>query len=155
MAITEGAAPPDFTLQDTDGNPVSLAQFANQHLVIYFYPRDDTPGCTKEACGFRDLWSDLGAAGIQVIGVSPDDGASHRRFTDKYQLPFPLLSDPDKAMMTAYGAWGEKKMYGKTVTGVIRSTVWVGPDGLVAKHWKRVPRAADHPARVLAAVTGA
>ena len=75
MAITEGAAPPDFTLQDTDGNPVSLAQFANQHLVIYFYPRDDTPGCTKEACGFRDLWSDLGAAGIQVIGVSPDDGA--------------------------------------------------------------------------------
>ena len=95
MAVTEGEAPPAFTLADTDGAAVSLADFAGRDLVVYFYPKDDTPGCTKEACGFRDLWNDYEAAGVAVLGVSPDEGASHRKFIDKYQLPFTLLSDPE------------------------------------------------------------
>lgn len=152
MAITEGEAPPAFALNDTDGNEVSLAQFKGQDLVVYFYPKDDTPGCTKEACGFRDLWGEYQAAGVVVLGVSPDDGAAHRKFTDKYGLPFTLLSDPKRQVMEKYGAWGEKTMYGKKVVGVIRSTVWIGADGKVRRHWRRVSRAADHPAKVLEAV---
>lgn len=152
MAITEGEAPPAFALNDTDGNEVSLAQFKGRDLVVYFYPKDDTPGCTKEACGFRDLWGEYQAAGVAVLGVSPDDGAAHRKFTDKYGLPFTLLSDPKRQVMEKYGAWGEKTMYGKKVVGVIRSTVWIGADGKVRRHWRRVSRAADHPAKVLEAV---
>ena len=152
MAITEGEAPPAFSLNDTDGNEVSLAQFKGQDLVVYFYPKDDTPGCTKEACGFRDLWGEYQAAGVVVLGVSPDDGAAHRKFTNKYGLPFTLLSDPKRQVMEKYGAWGEKTMYGKKVVGVIRSTVWIGADGKVRRHWRRVSRAADHPAKVLEAV---
>lgn len=152
MAITEGEAPPAFALNDTDGNEVSLAQFKGQDLVVYFYPKDDTPGCTKEACGFRDLWGEYQAAGVVVLGVSPDDGAAHRKFTNKYGLPFTLLSDPKRQVMEKYGAWGEKTMYGKKVVGVIRSTVWIGADGKVRRHWRRVSRAADHPAKVLEAV---
>ena len=152
MAITEGEAPPAFALNDTDGNEVSLAQFKGQDLVVYFYPKDDTPGCTKEACGFRDLWGEYQAAGVVVLGVSPDDGAAHRKFADKYGLPFTLLSDPKRQVMEKYGAWGEKTMYGKKVVGVIRSTVWIGADGKVRRHWRRVSRAADHPAKVLEAV---
>ena len=152
MAIEEGKAAPAFTLADADGNEVSLAALEGQHVVVYFYPRDDTPGCTKEACGFRDLWSEVQAANAVVLGVSPDDQASHRKFADKYALPFTLLSDSDKKVMTQYGAWGEKTMYGKKTTGVIRSTVWIGPDGKVKKHWKRVAKAADHPAKVLEAL---
>ena len=155
MAITEGEAPPAFTLADTDGAAVSLADFAGRDLVVYFYPRDDTPGCTKEACSFRDLWSDYEAAGVAVLGISPDERASHRKFIDKYQLPFTLLSDPDREMMAAYGAWGEKTMYGRKTVGVIRSTVWIGADGRVRRHWRRVSRAADHPAKVLEAITSA
>ncbi len=153
MALIEGEAAPAFTLTDTNGDTVSLADFAGKDLVVYFYPKDDTPGCTKEACGFRDLWSDYQAAGVAVLGVSPDDGISHRKFTDKYELPFTLLSDPERKVMEQYGAWGEKTMYGKKVVGVIRSTVWIGPDGNVRRHWRRVSRAADHPAKVLEAVT--
>ncbi|MCB1806486.1 MAG: thioredoxin-dependent thiol peroxidase [Candidatus Competibacteraceae bacterium] len=152
MPIEEGKAAPAFTLPDTDGNNVALEDFKGKHVIVYFYPKDDTPGCTKEACGFRDLWSDIQALGAVVLGVSPDDGASHRKFVDKFKLPFTLLSDPDKTMMTAYGAWGEKNMYGKITTGVIRSTVWIGPDGTVKKHWKRVPKAEAHPAKVLEAL---
>ena len=152
MPIEEGKAAPAFTLPDTDGNKVALEDFKGKHVIVYFYPKDDTPGCTKEACGFRDLWSDIQALGAFVLGVSPDDGASHRKFVDKFKLPFTLLSDPDKTMMTAYGAWGEKNMYGKITTGVIRSTVWIGPDGTVKKHWKRVPKAEAHPAKVLEAL---
>ena len=152
MAIIEGEAPPAFTLADTDGNAVSLKQFKGQDVVVYFYPKDDTPGCTKEACGFRDLWGEYQAAGVVVLGVSPDDGAAHRKFTDKYQLPFNLLSDPKREVMEEYGAWGEKTMYGKKVVGVIRSTVWIGADGKVRRHWRRVSRAADHPAKVLEAI---
>ena len=152
MAIQEGKAAPAFNLADQDGNEVALKNYKGQNVILYFYPRDHTSGCTKEACGFRDLWGEIEAAGAVVLGVSPDGTASHRDFADKHHLPFTLLSDPDKKVMTAYGAFGEKKMYGKTVQGVIRSTVWIGPDGRVKKHWPRVSRAADHPAKVLAAL---
>ena len=149
----EGRAAPRFSLPDTDGNTVALADFLGQHLILYFYPRDDTPGCTKEACGFRALHRKFVAAGAVVVGVSPDAPASHAKFVKKYRLPFTLLCDPAKKVMTRYGAFGEKMMYGKKVEGVIRSTVWIGPDGKVRKHWQRVPKAADHPARVLEVLT--
>ncbi len=152
MAIEEGKKAPTFTLPDQDGQSVSLSDFAGRHVIVYFYPKDETPGCTKEACGFRDLWGEIEAMGAVVLGVSPDSSASHRRFVDNHSLPFTLLSDPEKTLMESYGAWGEKKMYGKTVVGTIRSTVWIGPDGNVVRHWRRVPKAADHPAKVLEAL---
>jgi peroxiredoxin Q/BCP len=152
MAIQEGKAAPAFSLQDADGKPVSLDEFEGRDVVLYFYPRDDTPGCTKEACGFRDAWRELQKLGVAVLGVSPDSGTSHQKFRDKYRLPFPLLSDPDRRVMTKYGAYGEKMMYGKKTTGVIRSTVWIGPDGRVRKHWARVAKAEAHPEQVLAAL---
>jgi len=154
MPVQEGRAAPAFALTDARGKEVRLSSFAGKNVVVYFYPEDDTPGCTKEACGFRDGWSELRKAGVVVIGISPDSGASHKAFAAKYELPFTLLSDPDRAVMKKYGAWGEKLLYGKKVIGVIRSTVWVGPDGKVKKHWKRVPDAAKHAAAVIAAVTG-
>lgn len=152
MAIEEGKAAPQFTLKDADGNKVALKDFRGRDIVVYFYPKDDTPGCTKEACGFRDLWSDIENSGAVVLGVSPDDADSHLKFADKYGLPFTLLSDPDRKVMTRYGAYGEKMMYGKKTEGVIRSTVWIGPDGKVVKHWRKVPKAADHPRKVLEAL---
>lgn len=152
MAIEEGKTAPQFTLKDSQGNKVALKDFRGLNVVVYFYPKDDTPGCTKEACGFRDLWRDIEKQGAVVLGISPDDGDSHRRFTEKYKLPFTLLSDPGNKVMTKYEAYGEKMMYGKKTTGVIRSTVWVGPDGKVVKHWRKVPKAADHPQKVLEAL---
>jgi peroxiredoxin Q/BCP len=154
MAIEEGKKAPAFTLPDASGRKVSLADYAGRDVILYFYPRDDTPGCTKEACGFRDLWRDLEKRGAVVLGVSPDGAAAHEKFASKYRLPFTLLSDPDKKVMEKYGAWGEKVMYGKKTTGVIRSTVWIGADGKVRRHWKRVAKAAEHPAEVLAALGG-
>jgi thioredoxin-dependent peroxiredoxin len=154
MALEEGKKAPPFKLVGAGGKTVTLADFAGKDLVLYFYPKDDTPGCTKEACGFRDSWKDIQKLGAVVVGVSPDSGASHEKFTAKYKLPFPLLSDPDKNAMAAYGAFGEKTMYGKKVTGVIRSTVWIGPDGKVKKHWPRVAKAEAHPDQVLAALKG-
>ena len=154
MAIEEGKAAPAFTLNDADGNAVSLKDFKGKNVVVYFYPRDDTPGCTKEACGFRDHWQDIQDAETVVLGISPDSEASHQRFRDKYELPFTLLADPEREVMTEYDAYGEKMMYGKKRMGVIRSTVWVGPDGNVVKHWRRVPKAADHPLKVLEAIQG-
>jgi peroxiredoxin Q/BCP len=153
--IAEGKKAPDFTLANAEGKKVSLSDFKGKDVVVYFYPKDDTPGCTKEACGFRDLWKDLQRAGVVVLGVSPDAGASHQKFTAKYKLPFTLLSDPDKKLMKAWGAYGEKMMYGKKTQGVIRSTVWIGPDGVVKKHWARVSDAAKHPEKVLEALRGA
>lgn len=152
MKIREGRKAPDFTLPGASGQPVSLADFKGQDVIIYFYPRDDTPGCTKEACGFRDLWKEIQDEGVAVVGVSADSPASHAKFASQYRLPFPLLSDPDRTVMEAWGAYGEKMMYGKKTKGVIRSTVWVGPDGVVRKHWARVADAAKHPAAVLEAV---
>ena len=154
-AITEGRKAPSFTLPDAEGRRVSLADFKGKDVVVYFYPRDDTPGCTKEACGFRDYWKELQRAGVVVLGVSADSGESHQKFVAKYRLPFTLLSDKDRKVMTAWGAYGDKMMYGKKTKGVIRSTVWVGADGTVRKHWARVADAAKHPAAVLEAVTSA
>jgi len=155
MAIEEGKSAPAFTLLNQDGEKVSLKTLKGKHVIVYFYPKDDTPGCTKEACGFRDAWKDIQKTGAVVLGISPDDQASHRKFISKYKLPFQLLSDPDKKVMSKYEAYGEKMMYGKKVEGVIRSTVWIGPDGKVIKHWRRVPKAADHPDKVLQALQNA
>jgi peroxiredoxin Q/BCP len=153
MAVEESKAAPAFTLKDQDGKPVSLASYKGQKaVVLYFYPRDDTPGCTKEACGFRDSNRELQKLGVEVIGVSADGGESHQKFRTKYKLPFTLLSDPGNKVMEKYGAYGEKMMYGKKTTGVIRSTVLVGKDGKVLKHWAKVANAEKHPDQVLAAV---
>ena len=152
MPIEVGKKAPAFRLESTDGEPVSLADYAGKHVILYFYPRDDTPGCTKEACGFRDLGRPFAKLGAVVLGVSPDSPASHAKFAAKYKLPFPLLCDPDKKVMAKYGAYGEKVLYGKKTTGVIRSTVWIGPDGKVRRHWARVAKAEDHPAAVLEAL---
>jgi peroxiredoxin Q/BCP len=152
MAVQEGKAAPAFTLHDAEDKPVSLADFAGKDVVLYFYPKDDTPGCTKEACGFRDAFRELQRLGVVVLGVSADSAASHQKFRAKYKLPFPLLSDPDRKVMTKYGAYGEKMMYGKKTLGVIRSTVWIGPDGKVKKHWARVAKAETHPDQVLEAL---
>ena len=150
--LEPGTKAPAFTLTDATGQKVSLQDFAGRDVILYFYPRDDTPGCTKEACGFRDAWEELRELGAVVLGVSADDADSHERFVAKYRLPFTLLSDPDRSVMAAYGAYGEKTMYGKKVVGVIRSTVWIGPDGRVRRHWARVANAAEHPGKVLAAL---
>ena len=152
MPIEEGRAAPAFTLQDAAGNKVALKDLRGRNVIVYFYPRDNTPGCTKEACGFRELWRDVQKQDAVVLGVSPDSAASHQKFATQYQLPFTLLCDPDKKVMEKYGAWGKKMMYGKKTVGVIRSTVWIGPNGKVKKHWKRVAKAADHPAKVLEAL---
>ena len=155
MAIQEGKAAPAFTLANQHGEKISLKELRGQNVIVYFYPRDDTPGCTKEACGFRDFNKEIQALDTVILGVSPDRPESHQKFIDKYSLNFDLLSDPDRKVMGRYGAFGEKKMYGKTVQGVIRSTVWIGPDGKVKKHWRRVPKAADHPEKVLQALQAA
>ena len=149
MAIVEGKPAPAFTLAGPGGKQVSLADYAGKHVIVYFYPKDDTPGCTKEACGFRDGWKEIQALGAVVLGVSADDAESHAAFASKYALKFPLLSDPGHKMMAKYGAHGEKMLYGKKTVGVIRSTVWIGPDGKVRKHWARVADAEKHPAQVL------
>jgi len=152
MAIEVGKTAPAFTLTDQDGKSVSLADFRGRDVVVYFYPRDETPGCTKEACSFRDLFEEIRGEGAEILGISPDGAAAHRAFRANHDLPFTLLSDPDRKVMARYGAFGEKMMYGKKVEGVIRSTVWIGADGKVVRHWKRVPKAADHPAKVLEAL---
>lgn len=155
MPVEEGKAAPAFTLKNAQGEKVALKDFKGKHVVVYFYPKDDTPGCTKEAQAFRDLQPEFDKLNAVVLGISPDDAASHDDFACKYDLPFPLLCDTDKKVMEKYGAFGEKMMYGKTTVGVIRSTVWVGPDGKVRKHWKKVSSAADHPAKVLDALKSA
>lgn len=149
----EGKKAPNFSLEGSDGKTHSLADYKGKRVVLYFYPKDDTPGCTKEACGFRDHFKEISKHAV-VLGVSKDGIASHEKFAAKYKLPFTLLSDPDAAVMKAYGAFGEKLMYGKPVTGTIRSTVVIGPDGKVVKHWPTVKKAEAHPAEVLAFLTG-
>ena len=151
MAIQEGRKAPDFTLDDQNGKPVKLSSFAKKkNVLIYFYPRDDTPGCTKEACGFRDDQKAFAKLDTVVLGVSGDGAVSHQKFIAKYKLPFTLLSDPGNKMMKRYGAFGEKMMYGKKKVGVIRSTVLIGKDGKVLRHWARVASAEKHPKQVLA-----
>jgi len=152
MAVEEGKSAPAFTLEDENGEKVALKDYRGKNVIVYFYPRDDTPGCTKEAKGFRELWQQIQERGTVVIGVSPDGQASHEKFKKKYDLPFTLLSDPNRKVMEKYGAFGEKMMYGKKTKGVIRSTVWIGPDGKVKKHWARVAKADTHPEKVLDAL---
>ena len=132
-----GKKPPAFTLKDQDNHPVRVRAFAGQWIVLYFYPKDDTPGCTIQACDFSEGLAGFKALDAVVLGCSPDDAESHRRFIAKHRLTISLLSDPDHKVMTAYGAYGEKVLYGKRAVGVIRSTVLVDPDGKVAHHWKR------------------
>jgi thioredoxin-dependent peroxiredoxin len=153
--VEPGRKAPAFALPDQDGRIHRLRDYAGRPLILYFYPKDDTPGCTKEACGFRDAWDDLRALGVEVLGVSGDDAESHQRFAAKYRLPFTLLSDPGHEVMRAYGAYGDKTMYGRKVVGVIRSTVWIGPDGRIRRHWARVANAAAHPEKVLEAIRDA
>lgn len=150
----EGKKAPDFKLEGSDGKQHSMKQYAGKTVVIYFYPKDSTPGCTKEACGFRDHHSELTESGVVVLGVSKDSIASHSKFIASYTLPFVLLSDPDNSMMQAYEAYGEKIMCGKKTVGTIRSTVIIGPDGTVKKQWAKVAKAEQHPDQVLAYLQG-
>ena len=150
MAITlaAGDTPPDFELRDQDGNAHRLADYRGRTVVLYFYPRDNTPGCTKQACGFRDQHEAIGAEGAVVLGVSTDTAASHAQFREQHGLPFPLLVDEDAAVATAYGAWGEKTLYGRKSIGMTRSTFVIGPEGTLTKVWKRA-KAADNAEAVL------
>ncbi|MBW3664796.1 MAG: thioredoxin-dependent thiol peroxidase [Actinobacteria bacterium] len=149
--LEAGDEAPLFTLPDADGERVALRDLLGGPVVIYFYPKDDTPGCTTQACGIRDAWSEFEAAGATVVGISPDDVASHARFRDKFDLPHTLLADPDREVIDRYGAWGEKKMYGRTYEGVLRSTFLVRPDGRIGKVWPKA-RPKQHAEEVLAAL---
>jgi peroxiredoxin Q/BCP len=155
MSALEGRKAPEFSLEGSDGERHELASYRGKTVVLYFYPKDATPGCTQEACGFRDHDAALRKTGAVVLGVSKDGIGSHQKFAKDQRLPFVLLSDPEAKVMAAYGAWGKKMMYGKPVTGTIRSTVVIGPDGKVAKHWATVRKAGEHPAEVLAFLQGA
>ena len=146
--LDAGDIAPGFTLPDQDGKPVSLADFAGKQVVVYFYPRDDTPGCTKEACQFNDNLAAFKKAKVPVLGISADTAAKHQKFREKYGLKFPLLTDADHQVGEAYGAWGEKTMYGKKTIGVIRSTFLVAADGTVDRAWYHV-KADGHAAKVL------
>ena len=150
----EGKKAPDFNLAGSDGLQHSMVQYAGKTVVIYFYPKDNTPGCTKEACGFRDHFKELTDSGVVVLGVSKDSIVAHNKFITNYTLPFVLLSDPDCSMMQGYEAFGEKVMCGKKTLGTIRSTVVVGPDGMVKKQWAKVAKAEQHPDQVLAYLRG-
>jgi peroxiredoxin Q/BCP len=136
--IEVGKKAPAFTLESSDGGKVKLSDFAGKIVVLYFYPRDNTPGCTVEANDFNTALPALKKLGAIVLGASKDSIASHGKFRDKYSLGFPLLSDPDGAVLEAYGAWGDKVMYGKKMKGIIRSTVLIGKDGKVKQHWPKV-----------------
>ena len=146
--LEAGAKAPTFTLPDQDEKKVSLKDFAGSPVVVYFYPADDTPGCTKEACQFNDNLRAFSRAGAKVVGISPDGAAKHTKFRAKYKLKFPLLSDPAHSVMEAYGAWGEKTMYGRKTVGTIRSTFLVDAKGTVARAWYNV-RADGHADKVL------
>jgi peroxiredoxin Q/BCP len=151
--IEEGKPAPDFELSSDSGEVVSLSQFRGSPVVLYFYPRDDTPGCTAQACGIRDAWSEFDERGAVVLGVSPDSETSHVRFKEKYGLPFTLLADEDHAVSEAYGVWVEKNMAGKRYMGVERSTFVIDADGNVARVMRRV-KPDTHAAQVLEALPG-
>ncbi|MGH9028250.1 MAG: thioredoxin-dependent thiol peroxidase [Acidimicrobiales bacterium] len=151
--LDSGDTAPGFTLPDQDGKPISLRDFAGSTVIVYFYPADDTPGCTKEACQFNENLSAFQRSGAKVVGISPDGAAKHVKFREKYGLAFPLLSDPGHRVMEAYGAWGEKMMYGKKIVGTVRSTFVVDEKGTVARAWYNV-RADGHAAKVLETLQG-
>lgn len=151
MSLRVGERAPAFTLRSDEGREVRLADFAGRRVVLYFYPRDNTPGCTREACAFRDALPALAKKGAAVLGVSRDSVESHRKFKEKHALAFPLLSDPDHAVLEAYGAWGEKSLRGRKVEGALRTTVIIGPDGRVERIWPGV-KVDGHADEVLAAL---
>lgn len=146
-----GSKAPTFTLASDSGTKIKLSQFKGQPVVLYFYPKDDTPGCAKEACAFRDLKSQMAKLGAVVLGVSTDSVESHVKFRDKFSLNFPLLADPDHAVGEAYGAWREKNMYGKKSMGIQRSTYLIDSEGKIAKVWKKVS-VDGHDAQVVEAI---
>lgn len=149
MTLQVGDLAPDFSLADADGNTVSLSDLKGKRVVLYFYPRDNTPGCTKEACAFRDNYAAYQAKNVVVLGVSTDDAKSHQKFITKHELPFPLLVDEDAGVATAYGSYGLKKFMGKEYMGISRSTFVIGPDGTLEKIYRKV-KAEKHPVELLA-----
>jgi peroxiredoxin Q/BCP len=149
-----GDKAPDFSTVDQDGERVSLKDLRGRKVVLYFYPKDDTPGCTKEACSFRDGWSQFRRRKIEVLGVSVDDERSHKKFAEKFDLPFRLLADTEKAIVRAYGVWGKKSLYGRSYMGTHRVTYLIDEKGKIAAVWPRV-KPDDHAAEVLAAASAA
>ena len=153
MSLQIGDLAPDFSLPDTHGNLVRLSDLRGQRVVLYFYPRDNTPGCTKEACGFRDVYSDYQAQDVVILGISTDDAKAHAKFTTKYQLPFPLLCDEDAAVAQAYGSYGLKKFMGKEFMGVYRHTYVIGPNGTIERIYRKV-KPESHATEILADLPG-
>jgi peroxiredoxin Q/BCP len=151
LRLKEGDPAPEFTALTHHGERVSLAEFRGKHVVLYFYPRDDTPGCTKEACGFRDSFEAFRKKGVAVLGVSTDTSKSHVKFAEKYHLPFELLVDEDKQIVQAYGVFGEKRFMGRKYLGTHRVTFLIGPDGKIKKIWPAV-KPQEHASEVLAAI---
>ena len=151
LKLREGDKAPTFTVATSGGGKISLAEYLGKNVILYFYPRDDTPGCTKEACAFRDGFADFKKRGAIILGVSPDSVKSHDKFVEKFKLPFTLLADEDKKIVEAYGVWGEKSFMGKKYLGVYRVTFLIGPDGTIKKIWPAV-KPEEHAAEVLAAL---
>ena len=149
LALKEGDLAPNFTALTHDGRQISLADCKGRNVVLYFYPKDDTPGCTKEACAFRDSFADFTKKGALVFGVSPDSIKSHQKFVEKFKLPFTLLADEDKKIVQAYGVWGQKSFLGKKYFGTHRVTFLIGPDGTIKKIWPEV-KPAEHAQEILA-----
>jgi peroxiredoxin Q/BCP len=154
VSVSVGIPAPEFEMLDDTNQTRRLADFRGQRVVLYFYPKDDTPGCTREACNFRDDYSAYEQAGITILGVSPDSVKSHGKFKAKFQIPFPLLSDDGHKVCDAYGVWGPKKFMGKEYEGVLRTTFLIGPDGTILRVFENV-RPAEHSVEVLAAFEGA
>ena len=146
--LMTGDKAPAFEAVDQDGNPISLKEFSGKKLVLYFYPKDDTPGCTAEACNLRDNYDLLLKKGYKIVGVSADDDRSHKKFIEKYVLPFPLIPDKDKKILKAYGAWGKKKLYGKEYDGILRTTYVISEKGIIEKVFSKVDTA-NHTAQIL------
>jgi peroxiredoxin Q/BCP len=151
LKLKEGDPAPEFSAATNRGGRVALADFKGNHVILYFYPRDDTPGCTKEACAFRDHFAEFKNRGAVVLGVSTDSVKSHDKFVEKFHLPFTLMADDDKQMVTAYGVWGEKSFMGRKYLGTHRVTFLIGPDGRIKRIWPRV-KPDDHATEVLAAL---
>jgi peroxiredoxin Q/BCP len=151
MPVTAGTKAPDFELKDSEGKVHKLSDYKGKTFVLYFYPKDNTKGCTTEACSFRDSYAEFEQAGVDVVGISPDDEQSHTKFIDKYELPFTLLSDPDHKVCEAYGVWGLKKFMGREYEGVLRTTFVIGPEGEIVKVFEKV-KPTDHSQEVLEAV---
>jgi thioredoxin-dependent peroxiredoxin len=151
LKLKEGDKAPDFSAETSGGGRASLSELKGKQIVLYFYPRDDTPGCTKEACAFRDAYSDFRKKGAVVLGVSTDPVKSHDKFTEKFKLPFPLLADPEKKIVEAYGVWGEKSFMGRKYMGTNRVTFLIGVDGRIKKIWPKV-KPEEHADEVLAAL---